>query len=122
MAVTATTIPAPVQNYFSMKLLAFPVPNMIHSVPATQKIMEANSGRTIRFRRYNRLNPALVPLGPSGQTPPSQTPTIVDIDATISFYGSWIAVNEQPVLQNQDPKKYGISKLSLIDLEAYGIC
>ena len=107
MAVTSSTIPAPVQAYFSMKLLAFPVPNMIHSVAATQKIMEANSGRTIRFRRYNRLNPAIAPLGNQGLTPPSSTPTIVDIDATISFYGSWIAVNEQPVLQNQDPEKMG---------------
>ena len=78
MAVTSSTIPAPVQAYFSMKLLAFPVPNMIHSVAATQKIMEANSGRTIRFRRYNRLNPAIAPLGNQGLTPPSSTPTIVD--------------------------------------------
>jgi len=36
----------------------------------------------------------------------------------MSFYGTYIVINEQVALQNQDPKMNGVSKLSLIDLEA----
>lgn len=43
------------------------------------------------------------------------------IDARIDFYGQYIQLNEQVTLQSQDPKKNGVYKLSLIDLEAYGV-
>jgi hypothetical protein len=61
----------------------------------------------------------MVPLGNSGITPPAQNLTALDIDAKISFYGTYIQLNEQVTLQNQDPKMNGVSKLSLIDLETY---
>lgn len=32
----------------------------------------------------------------------------------------YVAINQQVSLQNQDPKKYGVYKSFLIDLEAYG--
>jgi hypothetical protein len=66
----------------------------------------------------------MVPLGNSGVTPPPQNLTAVDIDAKISFYGTFVQINEQVTLQNQDPKQFmticqdGVSKSSLIDLEA----
>jgi N4-gp56 family major capsid protein len=79
--------------------------------------MPRNGGTTLRMRRYNPLNTAMVPLGNSGVTPPPQNLTAVDIDAKISFYGTYVQLNEQVTLQNQDPKKYGVYKSSLIDLE-----
>ena len=119
MAITTTTLlPAPVQQSFSYKLLAVPVPNMIHKIPAMKKRLPRNGGTTLRMRRYNPLPTALVPLGNTGITPPAVTLSAVDIDAKIDFYGQFIQLNEQVTLQNQDPKMYGVSKLSLIDLEA----
>ena len=104
MAITTTsTLPSPVQQSFSYKLLSVPVPNMIHNVFAMKKAMPANGGNTIRFRRYNPLNTAMVPLGNSGVTPPAQNLTALDIDARISFYGTYVILNEQVTLQNQDP-------------------
>lgn len=104
MAITTTSsLPAPVQQSFSYKLLSVPVPNMIHKIPAMKKQMPRNGGRTLRMRRYNPLATAMVPLGNSGITPPSQNLTAVDIDATISFYGTYLQLNEQVTLQNQDP-------------------
>lgn len=100
---TTTTLPAPVQQSFSYKLLSVPVPNMIHKIPAMKKNMPRNGGTTLRMRRYNPLNTALVPLGNTGVTPPSQQLTAVDIDAQISFYGTYVQLNEQVTLQNQDP-------------------
>lgn len=104
MPITTTTLlPAPVQQSFSYKLLSVPVPNMIHKIPAMKKQMPRNGGRTLRMRRYNPLQTAMVPLGNTGVTPPSQVLTAVDIDATISFYGTYVQLNEQVTLQNQDP-------------------
>lgn len=104
MSITTTsTLPAPVQQSFSMKLLAVKVPNMIHKIAATRYTMPANGGRTLRMRRYNPLATAMVPLGNSGLTPPAQNLTAIDIDATISFYGTYVIINEQVTLQNQDP-------------------
>lgn len=80
-----------------------------------KKRMPRNGGTTLRMRRYNALNTAMVPLGNTGVTPPAQTLTAIDIDAKISFYGTYIQLNEQVTLQNQDPvlneaaKRLGVS-------------
>jgi len=104
MAITTTSLlPSPVQQSFSYKLLSVPVPNMIHQIPAMKKQMPRNGGNTLRMRRYNPLNTALVPLGNTGVTPPAQQLTAVDIDARMDFYGTYLQLNEQVTLQNQDP-------------------
>lgn len=104
MAITTTTsLPAPVQQSFSYKLLSVPVPSLIHKIPAMRKKMPRNGGTTLRMRRYNPLSTALVPLGNTGVTPPAQQLTALDIDAKIDFYGTYIQLNEQVTLQNQDP-------------------
>ena len=104
MSITTTSIlPAPVQQSFSYKLLSVPVPNMIHKIPAMKKTMPRNGGTTLRMRRYNPLATAMVPLGNTGITPPAQTLSAVDIDAKVSFYGTYIVLNEQVTLQSQDP-------------------
>lgn len=103
MTTTTSTLPAPVQQSFSYKLLSVPVPYMIHNIPAMLKSMPRNGGTTLRMRRYNPLATATVPLGNSGVTPPPQQLTAVNIDAEIDFYGTYIILNEQVTLQNQDP-------------------
>ena len=100
---TTSSLPSPVQQSFSYKLLSVPVPNMIHKIPAMLKTMPRNGGNTLRMRRYNPLATAMVPLGNTGVTPPAQNLTAVDIDAKISFYGTHVILNEQVTLQNQDP-------------------
>ena len=129
MSITTTsTLPAPIQQSFSFKLLSVPVPYMIHKIPADLKAMSRNGGTTLRFRRYNPLATAPVPLTNSGITPAPQNLTALNIDAKMDFYGTYILLNEQVTLQSQDPvlneaaqrlgKKYAEGKSSLIDLEA----
>lgn len=104
MSITTTSVlPAPVQQSFSYKLLSVPVPNMIHKIPSMRKRLSRKGGTTLRMRRYNPLQTAMVPLGNSGVTPPPQKLTAVDIDAKVSFYGTYIILNEQVTLQAQDP-------------------
>lgn len=103
MITTTSSLPAPVQQSFSYKLLSVPVPYMIHKIPAMLKEMPRNGGTTLRMRRYNPLNTATVPLGNSGIHPPPQQLSAVNIDAKMDFYGTYIYLNEQVTLQNQDP-------------------
>ncbi len=82
------------------------------------------------MRRYNPLATAPVPLGNTGVTPAPQNLTALNIDAKMDFYGTYVLLNEQVTLQNQDPvlneaaqrlgvslKSLGDNKFSLIDLE-----
>lgn len=104
MAITTqSNLPAPVALAFSYKLLSVPTPNFIHGEAAEAKEMDVNSGTDARFRRYNPLSSAPIPLGDTGVTPPSQTLSALNIDAKIQWYGSWVQLHEQVVLQNQDP-------------------
>jgi hypothetical protein len=50
---TTSSLPAPVQQSFSYKLLSVPVPNMIYKIPAMRKNMPRNGGTTLRMRRLN---------------------------------------------------------------------
>jgi len=104
MSITTTSsLPAPVQQSFSYKLLSVPTPYFIHKIPAMLKRMPRNGGTTLRMRRYNALPTSKVPLGNSGITPPPVNLTAVNIDAEMNFYGQYIILNEQVTLQNQDP-------------------
>ncbi len=103
MAITTTgTLPAAVQQSFALKLLSVPTPEFIHKIPAIKDEMKRKGGPIKRYRRYNALNSSLVPLGNSGVTPPSQNLTAVDIDARIDYYGTYVEINEQTILENQE--------------------
>ena len=103
MGITTTSLlTPPIQASFSMRLLSVPVPYMIHGTCAEQKTMPKNGGNIFRQRRYNPLGTAEVPLGNGGLTPPPQLLSAVNVDATISFYGTFLMLNEQVTLQAQD--------------------
>ena len=116
MAITTTSLmPSPIQLSFNMKLLAVPVPDFIFSLAAMRQKMPMHSGNKMRMRRYNPLATALVPLGNSGIMPPAQTLSALDVDAQISYYGTFVAINEQVAINNTDPvlneavKRLGVS-------------
>jgi len=114
---TSSFLPAEVQIHFGQKLLAVPVPYLVYSLGAEEFVMPQNSGTTLRRRRYEKWATAPVPLGNSGLTPPAQTNTAIDIDCTIQFYGTYIILNEQVTLQNQDPVLNMEAKLAGISLQ-----
>lgn len=104
MGITTTSVlSAPVQQRFDMKLLSRPMPDLIHRTMAIRKRLPDRSGQILRMRRYNNLNTATVPLGPSGLNPPAQTLSALDIDAKIEWYGSYVLITDQVSLINEDP-------------------
>jgi N4-gp56 family major capsid protein len=100
---TTSSLPAPVQQRFDMKLLSRPAPDCIHNIMALKKRLPERSGSILRMRRYNNLDTATVPLGPSGINPPAQTLTALDIDAKVNWYGTYVLVTDQVSLINEDP-------------------
>lgn len=103
MITTTSQIAPPVTQSFLNKMLSTPVPYLIHGTSAMRYTMPSQGGSILRMRRANRLAVATAPLGNAGLTPPAVVPNVTDIDAKIQFYGSYMLLNEQVVLQAQDP-------------------
>jgi N4-gp56 family major capsid protein len=80
--------------------------------------MDQQMGDILRRRRYQNLATAPVPLGNGIVDPAAQQLTALDIDARIDWYGTYLILQEQVMLINEDPKMNGVYKLTLIDMEA----
>ena len=109
-------LPPEVQQTADDVLLAVRTPRLIHKLGAVTKHLPSKGGSTLRMSRYDRLPTAPVPLSPDGEPIPSTALSRVDIDATVSIYGLYSAINQRVFLQNQD-KNSVLYKSSLIDLE-----
>jgi N4-gp56 family major capsid protein len=106
MSITTTTqMPAAVQQTLGRRLLSVKVPYLIHTLPAEKSSLPRGGGRFKRFRRYNKLATATVPLGNTGIDPVAQNLSLVDIDAQMQFYGTYVQINEQVPLQTQEPRQ-----------------
>lgn len=103
MTTTTTVLPPPVQLQYSEKMLSTPMPHLVHNLFATPRKLRAQDGKTIRMRRYNRLNTATVPVDPLFLNPPPQQLTAVDIDADVNFYATYVVITREVTAVNQDP-------------------
>lgn len=122
MTITTTSnLPAPILQSLAPGMLSVPTPNFNYIIPAEKYSMPRQGGTTMRFLRPVPLDPPVVQLGNTGVEPASQVATREIVDAAMAFYGTSVILNEQVVIQDQDPqsltKKNGVIKSSLIDLE-----
>ena len=65
--------------------------------------MDQQAGDILRRRRYKNLLTAPVPLGNGIANPAAQQLTALDIDARIDWYGTYLILQEQVMLINEDP-------------------
>lgn len=119
MSITTTSNLGPViLQSLAPAMLYVPTPTFNNIIVCDKVTMPARGGTTMRFLRPRALVPPTVQLGNSGIEPPSQVPQRDIIDAQMSFFGTSCIINEQVILQDQDPKQLnGVYKFSLIDLE-----
>ena len=104
MSITTTSnLPAPILQSLAPGMLSVPTPNFNYISPAEKYSMPRNGGTTMRFLRPVPLQPPVVQLGNSGIEPPSQVATREILDAAMAFYGTSVILNEQVVIQDQDP-------------------
>lgn len=103
MITTTGDLPSPILQSLAPGMLSVPTPNFNYIIPAEKYAMPRQGGTTMRFLRPNPLNPPIVQLGNSGIEPASQVPSRDIIDAAMAFYGTSVILNEQVVIQDQDP-------------------
>lgn len=109
-------LPPEVQATADQQLLAVRTPRLIYKLAAMMKRLPSKGGTTLRSSRYDRLPTAVVPLSPDGAPIPSTTLNRTDIDATVSIYGLFSAINQRVFLANQD-RNHVLYKSLVIDLE-----
>lgn len=100
---TSTDLPAPIRQSLAPGLLSVPTANFNYIIPADKYSMPRHGGREMRFLKPNNLTAPITPLGNTGIEPASQVATRNIIDATISYYGTSVILNEQVIIQDQDP-------------------
>jgi N4-gp56 family major capsid protein len=104
MSITTTSnLPAPILQSLAPGMLSVPTPNFNYIIPAEKYSMPRQGGTTMRFLRPVPLQPPVVQVGNTGIEPPSQVATREIIDAAMAFYGTSVILNEQVVIQDQDP-------------------
>lgn len=115
------------QAYADRRLLTRATPNNILGQFGQTRELPSKSTKTIIFRRYNKLAPAVVPLT-EGVTPTGKTLTKTDVQATVQQYGDWIGftdviqdTHEDPVLNEmtdilgeQAPETYDVLRAGIL--------
>ncbi len=103
MITSTSNLPAPILQSLAPGMLSVPTPNFNYIIAAEKYSMPRQGGTTMRFLRPVPLQPPVVQLGNSGIEPASQVATREILDAAMAFYGTSVILNEQVVIQDQDP-------------------
>lgn len=104
MSITTTGNLGPViLQSLAPAMLYTPSPGLNYILPADKVSMPMQGGTTMRFLRPRLLTPPTVQLGNSGLEPTSQVPQRDIVDAQMAFFGTSCIINEQVILQDQDP-------------------
>jgi N4-gp56 family major capsid protein len=98
---TRASLPNAVRDYYDRVLLTTAYPCLIHTRFAQQRVMPLNSGDTIIFRRYNKLQTVPVPLQ-DGITPPGALLSAQDVKARVQFYGNYVMITNEVELTAED--------------------
>lgn len=95
-AVSVTTdagLSAEMKTFYDMKLIDEASPNLVHMQFGQKRPIPKGSGKTIEFRKFDRLPKALTPLT-EGVTPAGSNLTVSAITATVSQYGDFISQSD----------------------------
>lgn len=122
MSLTTSAVVAPaVGNYFGRLLLARARPRAFHQKFAQRRSMPKNNGNTVKFRRFDDLDIADVPLV-EGITPAGQELSVTDVTATMAQHGNYVPMSdivqfvvESPVL-NETTKLLAENAADTIDV------
>jgi len=92
-ATTTANVDPAVALFYDKILLDRALPKLIHDIAGQQRNLRQRSGNTIKFRRYNSLPLANVPLA-EGQPPPLNQLSKTDLLATIQQFAGAVAITD----------------------------
>jgi N4-gp56 family major capsid protein len=112
--------------YASKVMLKRGIPIMVFERFGQSKPVPRNMTKSIKFRRYEALDPSPKVLA-EGVTPASTQLTKTDIEATLSQYGDWVEItdviqdtHEDPVL-NETVDILGEQAAEMMEIVRYGV-
>ena len=88
--------------YAAAEMLKRAQPYLILQQFGQAKPIPANSSQTVKFRRYNALDPAITPLT-EGVTPTGSSLTHSDVSATLSQFGDFVELSDVIADTHEDP-------------------
>lgn len=100
---TRTEIPIEVNNFYDRALLERAIPAFVHNRFCQVRDIPANNGtNVIKFRKYGSLTAQTTALT-EGVTPSGTQLSVTDITATVKYYGDYVTLTDQLVLETYDP-------------------
>lgn len=90
---TTLQLPPAVREYYERQLLTTLYPELVHAQFAQKKSLPKKNGDTVIFRRYSKLDTAIIPLV-EGITPPGAQLSITDIKAQVEQYGNFVMITD----------------------------
>lgn len=99
---TLSNLPDAVDAFYVRTFLKRGQAWMIYDLAAQTTVLPQKNSKTVKFRRYNAYDPAMVPLT-AGRTPPGQTASVTDITATVKWHGDFTETADEVHMTNRDP-------------------
>lgn len=90
------------QTYYDRKLIKDMKPVLCYVKHGQKRPIPRNSGKTVKFRKYEPFAPTTTPLT-EGVTPDGHEITQTDVDATVAEYGDYVTVSSLLDLTAIDP-------------------
>jgi len=98
---TTVQVDPAISTFYDKVLLVRALPELCHNLFGQNRPLPTGSGDTIKFRRYNSLNPATAPLT-EGITPAAVQLSKTDLTSTIKQYGNLVQITDMVEWTNQD--------------------
>lgn len=106
MAVTQVTtqgsLAAEAKTFYDRQLLERALPELVHAEFAQKRPLARRSGKTIEFRKFTALTPAVTPLT-EGVTPAGSALAATAITASVNQYGDFVEGSDLLELTSIDP-------------------
>ena len=99
---TTLTIPVEAQKTFDKTLLTRMLPELKFAEFGQKKPIKKNNGKTVNFRRFSSLAPAMTPLA-EGVTPSGSDLTVDEVEATLQQFGDFVEISDVLDLTGIDP-------------------
>jgi len=103
MLQTTNNLKPAVAKMYGYKLIEARTRDLIYGIGLETRVLPRNHSKQIVYSMYDPLVPDKTPLGDMGATPKGQLLNKVDLVTPVQWYGTFIPMNEQVVLTNEDP-------------------
>lgn len=84
---------AEMKTFYTDTLIDIAGPELVHDQFADKYPIPKNGGKTIEFRKYDNLKPALTPLT-EGVTPDGNSLNVSTLTATVDQYGDYVTLSD----------------------------